>query len=916
MKNCKRGRVNVSFGRNKRLLGLNRKLVAFGIVLVILAFSIYPAMGATTFGRWRDINPAQYTSNVTTAIRSVYIRNGGSGSIGAGDGWLVGGNSTGSLISHYDGFSWQILASPVAGANYTSVHFCLAPGAPGVGSICSPNGDGSDGWMVGGVADTPTPGLDAPVAVYWDGYALTSLNTGLTSGRLNSVFEVCHSPAYGSGGGCGYNSASATTVYAVGSNPGRTSAMMCIFTGTPKASGGWNCPANPTVAHRFTSVYMYVDQLNNLGGFAAGDMGDIATITGSTLVDHVVAPSTVTFHSVFVDQGGSNLEAWAVGSYNSAVGAAIYHFCCGPAGTWGQVSPSATTQDLQSVFLVSQNEGWAVGNQSVILHSTNLGPSGTNQWLALTSTGQTGTGPGIDLLGASFSGGSNGWAVGTKGVILNTQNSQCNSGITSPCWGGNTGITQTGNLTAVFENSQSDTWAGGLWDFVNSANSMIHWDGTKWAKTQVSPPSALAGAPYNIWGIYMSGGGDGWAVGGKTDDTIPMAIHWNGNMWDGQYTSQPVCTCSLRSVYMINSGEGWAVGSGGQFFHYTSSGGTNQWALVAPAWATGIKWNSVFISNPGSNSNAGWAVGNGGSVAELQISSGVANWVSFSIPALAGGTQNLYGVYFTDSSHGWVVGAKGTILTTTDGGNSWSGGAGQVVGGTPATTLRSVSVDMFGTGAGNGDGWAVGGTTEDQFAYTVMAHWDGLSWTSTTISPPPEPVPGSPPTCPTGLCGLALNSVQVKGTQDGWAVGAGTFPTWPAGPAPLAGIFHLDPLEPPVSGGGSGGATTVVTTFTPATGGGATTVATTITATSAATTATGKSVSTVTNVLTTGTTVTGTSSMVSTASMVITSIAVSTALIYNTLEVPGIPGFPWESIMAGILIGLACIGILRRIKKR
>jgi hypothetical protein len=56
--------------------------------------------------------------------------------------------------------------------------------------------------------------------------------------------------------------------------------------------------------------------------------------------------------------------------------------------------------------------------------------------------------------------------------------------------------------------------------------------------------------------------------------------------------------------------------------------------------------------------------------------------------------------------------------------------------------------------------------------------------------------------------------------------------------------------------------------------------------------------------------------MVSTASMISTSIAVSTALIYNTLEMPGIPGFPWESIIAGIMIGLACIGILRRIRKR
>jgi hypothetical protein len=321
-----------------------------------------------------------------------------------------------------------------------------------------------------------------------------------------------------------------------------------------------------------------------------------------------------------------------------------------------------------------------------------------------------------------------------------------------------------------------------------------------------------------------------------------------------------------------------------------------------------VKLNSVWINNPGNNP-AGWAVGNGGTIYDLQIIGGTATWVVYNgLNFGITNKQNLYGVFFTDSNHGWIVGAQGTILATTNGGGSWSGGAGQVVMGPSlaAPALRSVSVDMFGTGSGNGDGWAVGDTCtspcdpeKGSTANAVMAHWDGQIWTNTVISPPIA-------------SGLSVNSVTVHGTQDGWADGAG-----PSGVVnPLAGVFHLDPLEPPVSGGGTGGATTVVTTFTPATGGGATTVATTVTATSAATTATGKSVSTVTNILTTGTTVTGTSSMVSTASMISTSIAVSTALIYNTLEMPGIPGFPWESIIAGIMIGLACIGILRRIRKR
>ncbi len=37
----------------------------------------------------------------------------------------------------------------------------------------------------------------------------------------------------------------------------------------------------------------------------------------------------------------------------------------------------------------------------------------------------------------------------------------------------------------------------------------------------------------------------------------------------------------------------------------------------------------------------------------------------------SGTTTNLYSVYFTSSSTGWVVGTGGTILKTTNGGDNW-----------------------------------------------------------------------------------------------------------------------------------------------------------------------------------------------------------------------------------------------------
>ena len=768
---------------------MNKQLVfATLLILMMLVLTVAPTQAAITFGRWRDINPTQYTTDVPGTLRGVYVyKSGTSAAIGAGDGWVVGGDSPNGVIAHFDGFSWQILSPPVAGSVYYSANFCLTPGAPNVGSICNPftqNGYVADGWLVGTVGGT------TPVATYWDGSALTEKDTGLAlagAGNLTSVFVVCNLQQTAGQIGCSGSFASSGLTYAVGETSAGSHGIICQFT-----SGGWTCPFTSALATRYNSVYMFVDQNGNLGGFAVGDNGVIARFSG-TWTDTQPAPG-VTFRSVFVDQGGNNLEAWAVGD---ALGGAaqVWHFCCGSAGTWsGPDSSVSTPQNLESVFLVSPTEGWIVGSSGVLLHSTTLGPTG--HWGSGTlSVTQAGVGPGVSLISVSFPSGGNGWAVGTSGIIIDTQNSNCGNAVSNPCWGGNTDISQTANLTSVFEVGQNDAWAGGWWDFANNLPTLIHWDGTKWHRAATDAPTILGGNPFNVTSVFMTGSTDGWAVGGKacpspgiqpctvTAPEVPFALHWDGSSWSGQTASQPVCACSLTSVFMINSGEGWAVGDSGEFFHYTTS--TNQWGLVQTAVGN-PKLNSVFISNPGNNPNAGWAVGNNGVVYELSISGGTATWNSVGpLPALGSATPNLYGVFFTDANHGWIVGASGTILSTTNGGTVWSGGESQVVG-DPTAALKSVYVDNPSTGSGNGDGWAVGGTTETgSTANSVFAHWDGQIWTATTISPPI-------------VAGLALNSVygQSGNAQDGWSVGAG-----PSGATnPLAGIFHLDPLSPPVAG--------------------------------------------------------------------------------------------------------------------
>ena len=880
------------------------------IVVMLLALSVVPTQAAITYGRWRDINPTQYTADATVAgtLRGLAMRVGGTGAIGAGDGWAVGGDTCGlgtcplPIISHYDGFSWQLLGSPVTSAEWNSVNFCAAPGAPGLG-LCSPNGDGSDGWIVG---NDGTGGHMR--ALYWNGFSLTEQSIGLGVGNLTSVFVACHQqlPTDG-GGGCSGISGNALVV-AVGSAAGAGVIYQFSGAGSSVLSGGWTPQTVTGVATTsYNSVYLFTGSCPSgpcLEGYAVGNGGVIAANMGSGWVATAQPGCTTNdLLGVFVYAvSGTAGSAVAVGR-----GGVV---CSGVGSTWSAVSPGVTTNDLVGIFMDSSTEAWIVGQDSTILHTTSF-PSGL---APMPVPLDTGTGTGITLTSVSFTGGGNGWAAGYNGVILQTSNGGCGSlpapGSPLACWGGSTSVTQSPTLNAVFENSPTDAWAGGNFTALDGSISavLIHWDGTRWHRATVTP---LVANP-DIQGLYFTGGGDGWAVGaagcpssGPCVSGIPAAFHWGGggstssNEWAGIPITS--CSCAAKSVFMTSGGypggNGWAVGTKGTIWLFSAgSFGT----FSSP---TTQNLNSVFVESPGSSSVAGYAVGDGGTILTLSYPSSSPVWTA--VGPLNGVTAPLYSVYFKDSTHGWIVGGStsqpAVVLTTTDGGITWSGGPNQVTG-APASglVLYSVFVDTFGTGAGNGDGWAVG---QDGSGNFVMVHYDGASWTVVPTSPALVAGSSSP--------GLALRSVSLTNPQDGWAVGAGV-----AGATnPLAGIFHLDPLNPPVVGQG----TTSTSTATPATS-TITVVSSSSSTSTASTPVTATTSSTSSPIIlstTSSLTTTEVSTSISTMTVVSTPTTTSTSVtssVSTPMVLPAIPGFPWEAIIAGIILGMTALAIVRRRK--
>ena len=943
-------------------------IVSLIVVITFAALALGPvsAGGGITAGPWRDINPTQYLSagdsNVlgpNVPFNGVYVRTAGFGAVGAGDAWAVGGCGPtpyfpfsfttsagcptsapfgGGTITHYDGFSWTIEGNPFSADNsfYAGVHFCTSPGAPGVG-LCSPNGDGSDGWIVGGIST-------GPVALYVTSYsaitpAITNLPCGAACGTsvpsqpggyLTSVFETCHADNDPNGKGCP-SGLGAADAYAVGTN-GAGNGVIYDYSGAAPTGGGWTLMYTSSLANVYNSIYMFTDSAGNLEGFAVGNNGVVARLFGGTWTDTTVGTSTTVFHGVAVDSGNP-IDAWAVGYDTSTPAGVIYHFS---SGIWtGPVSPSPIASvALESVFLVSGSEGWIVGTESTILHGTGLpGSAFTSISTAGSNPLYSATGLGIDLNSVSFQSSGAGWVVGTHGVILQTSDSSCGSIVPtsspSACFGGQTSIEQTTQLNAVYENNPSDAWAGGLYDTANNFASLIHWDGNKWHRANIAIGVGTINKP-DIYGIYMVSGSEGYAVGGQCETgatncaapgatcgqtSCPAAYTWNvitPNTWQAVNVAQCANTagCEMSSVYFSTIGpvDGWAVGTNGGIWTYSKA--SPGWAFAATGLPSGFNTNlnSVIINNPGTNNPAGWAVGGSPTgppvVLSLNCNAAPCVWNQVSVPGLSP-SVDLYGIYFTNSKDGWIVGSGNTIITTTDGVNWVVGSAANA----PSTaTWTSIHVDTYGTTSGSGDGWAVGcsvglvpltPTTSTCPGNEATAWWNGGGWTALNL---PTPV----------ASGLGLYSVFTTSPTDGWAVGAQPSCT-PACPLSLSGIFHLDPAIPPVVG--QQATTSTSTSSSSSSSSSSSTSSSTTSSSSIATSSTSSSASTMPVTTTNSLTTTVVSTSISTMTIVSTPTSTSsstTISVTTPMVLPAIPGFQWESIIAGIILGLAVLAIVRR----
>lgn len=119
------------------------------------------------------------------------------------------------------------------------------------------------------------------------------------------------------------------------------------------------------------------------------------------------------------------------------------------------------------------------------------------------------------------------------------------------------------NVTGLyFPGSGQGDLVGWSTDFANPQALYEHWSGTAWSLVPGPEPSSLNTALYGIAGSSSS---DEWAVGEFDSpdgyETMPLAVHFDGNGWAPVATDPDVAQGELYGVTDKAPDDVWAVGS-------------------------------------------------------------------------------------------------------------------------------------------------------------------------------------------------------------------------------------------------------------------------------------------------------------------------------------------------------------------
>jgi photosystem II stability/assembly factor-like uncharacterized protein len=397
-------------------------------------------------------------------------------------------------------------------------------------------------------------------------------------------------------------------------------------------------------------------------GWGVSGSGDVLhTTDGGATWDTLATGESDALYAV---QFISATEGWVAGEWGS-----VLHTTDGGA-TWER-QVSGTLDSIINIDFVDAQHGWLTGYSSVSA-TTDGGAtwilqmggdvSFSSWWYGQYSTGET-------YSDAEFVDAQHGVVVGTKPLVRQAEDY---AGVAWSTADGGATWTET-QVDGVRGFNTVTSQGTGYWA-AGADNAIAHTDdGVHWTRDTVSAPVAL-------YGIAMTAGGQGWAVGyGDSSDWFSDSSETAGivlHSTDGGDTWSPVAdpllyADTLVDVRFSDADHGRIVGSSGVIY-VTSDAGTT-WAKVGPERAAPVSFTAITRAPDGLL----WAVGSaydpnygesGGGVVWRSKDAG-ATWEAVHDNLLDAGS--LSEVYAAAGGEAWVAGDGGRILHTTDGGDTW-----------------------------------------------------------------------------------------------------------------------------------------------------------------------------------------------------------------------------------------------------
>jgi photosystem II stability/assembly factor-like uncharacterized protein len=519
------------------------------------------------FWRWTGGNLiwTRFPSTNTTNLNAVYM-------LSPTEGWAVGSSSN---IWHWDGTTWTRTTGAIPNTTTTllSVHAVSATDiwvSGSGGSIWRSTNGGNAASFTAETTGVTYSINGISMLAGGEGWAAGAATNGTVLHRAGGVWNSTDTTNISSTGQV-WNAVatlSSTEGWIVGTPPSANSAAtqsarMLRRTGSNTA---WNAVRGLQRDNQINSI----DALSSTSVYGAGQVGAFEVYSGTTpneLSSYILQRGGTNFVSQIngFDAVNSNL-GWAVTS-NATAGGNIIRWDGGiAAGGWTTSTLVTSTVAMNGIHMLSDSVGFAVGASGTIYTKSGSGTDWVKRDITTTATlnavwaidgntilavgasstilrstdgGVTWTGFGAvpntssTLLTVHCAAGDGTcWAAGSSGVAW-----KYNSGINT--WQAFNYKTTT-NINDVWVLSATDAWAVGPAIPSGTAGTILHWDGSLWAR--VVAPTAQ-----DLKSIHMLSATEGYAAGGSTSSSSGVLLRFGTTGFSAPPTVSPTLSCRSGS---------------------------------------------------------------------------------------------------------------------------------------------------------------------------------------------------------------------------------------------------------------------------------------------------------------------------------------------------------------------------------